>query len=133
MKIPKQAQRDAKALFAACQVNGRLDENRARRTVEELLARKPRGYLAILSHFQRLVKLDVIRRAVLVESAAELSSEQEGQLKAQLSARYGQGLNFSFMRNPALLGGVRIKVGSDVFDGSVQGRLSALERSFEVV
>ena len=41
-----------------------------------------------------------------------------------------QGLNISFAQNPALLGGLRIKVGSDVYDGSVQARLEDLEESF---
>jgi F0F1-type ATP synthase delta subunit len=36
----------------------------------------------------------------------------------------------SYGSNPALLGGVRITVGSDVYDGSVKGRLTALEERF---
>jgi F-type H+-transporting ATPase subunit delta len=47
-----------------------------------------------------------------------------------LSALYGQGLDISFAQNPALIGGLRIKVGSDVYDGSVQSRLAALQESF---
>ena len=35
-----------------------------------------------------------------------------------------------FAQNPALIGGMRIKVGSDVYDGSVQARLAALQESF---
>ena len=63
MKISKQARREAKALFRSCMV-----ERRARREQgapgrrRRLLRAKPRGYLAILSHFQRLVKLDIDRR-----------------------------------------------------------------------
>jgi F-type H+-transporting ATPase subunit delta len=50
--------------------------------------------------------------------------------KAELEKTYGPGLNISFGVNPALIGGVRIKVGSDVYDGSVQARLAALQESF---
>ena len=84
MKITKQARREAKELFRTCMVNGVLDEARARQAVTQVIAGKPRGYVAILSHFQRLVKLEVARR-------------------------------------PA---------GSDVYDGSVQARLAALQESF---
>ena len=42
----------------------------------------------------------------------------------------GIALNLSFGENPALIGGLRIKVGSDVYDGSVQARLAALEETF---
>jgi len=44
--------------------------------------------------------------------------------------RYGPGLNISYSHNSALLGGVRIRIGSDVFDSSVQARLQNLAESF---
>ena len=69
MKISKQAKRDAKQLFNSCRVNGLLDENRVRQAVGQVIAKKPRGYVAILSHFHRLVKLDLDRRTARVESA----------------------------------------------------------------
>ena len=52
MKISKLARREAKELFRCCLSNGLLDENRARQAVQQVLASKPRGYVAILSHFQ---------------------------------------------------------------------------------
>jgi F-type H+-transporting ATPase subunit delta len=51
-------------------------------------------------------------------------------IQANLTRLYGAGLNFSFAQNTALIGGLRIKVGSDVYDGSVQARLAALAESF---
>jgi F-type H+-transporting ATPase subunit delta len=51
-------------------------------------------------------------------------------VKAHLEQRYGSGLDVGFAVNPALIGGLRVKVGSDVFDGSVKGRLASLEESF---
>ena len=130
MKISKQAKRDAKELFRSCVVNGLLDEDRARRMVQRVLEAKPRGYLAILAHFQRLVKFDLERRTAKIESAAPLTPEFQSKIKAGLARSYGQGLNVSFAQNPALIGGMRIKVGSDVYDGSVQARLAALQESF---
>ena len=69
MKISKQAQREARQLFRSCQVNGLLDENRVRQAVALLLAKKPRGYVEILSRLHRLVKLDLEQHAARVESA----------------------------------------------------------------
>jgi F-type H+-transporting ATPase subunit delta len=131
MKITKQARREAKELFRACQVNGRLDENRARDAANALLAAKPRNFLAILSHFSRLVKLDAERRAAHVESAVPLSPPLQDAVKAGLERQYGAGLSFRFSQNPALLGGVRVQVGSDVYDGTVRARLSELGNAFE--
>jgi F-type H+-transporting ATPase subunit delta len=129
MKISKQARRDAKALFTNCKVSGLLDENRVRQTVSAVITQKPRGYVGILSHLQRLVKLDIERRTARVESAAQLSESLIVSVKASLAQRYGQGLDVSFAVNPTLIGGLRVKVSSDVFDGTVWARLNALAES----
>jgi F-type H+-transporting ATPase subunit delta len=130
MKVSKQARREAKELYRTSIVNGVLDENRVRQVVSKVAELKPRGYIGILSHFQRLVKLEVERRTARVESAVALSPEIQADVKSKLARIYGQGLNISFTQNPALLGGLRIKVGSDVYDGSVQARLENLVESF---
>src|SRR5262245_35449627 len=130
MKISKQSRREAKALFRSTLQNGLLDENRARQVVQKVLQVKPRGYLGILTHFERLLKLEMARRNARVESAQVLSNEAQAAVKDRLTKVYGPGLNFSFAQNPALLGGMRIRVGSDVYDGSIQARLNALEESF---
>jgi F-type H+-transporting ATPase subunit delta len=130
MKISKQARREAKQLFHSCLVNGLLDENRARQAVQQVLSLKPRGYIAILSHFQRLVKLDVERHSARIETAVPLASELQASVQDSLGRVYGPGLKISFTQNSSLIGGMRIKVGSDVYDGSIQARLAALQESF---
>ena len=130
MKITKQARRDAKQLFRGCLVSGLPDENRLRRTVEQVIAQKPRGYMGILSHFQRLVKLDLARRAAKIESAVQLPENLRTGLQTNLARRYGPGLNISFAQNPDLIGGLRVQVGSDVYDGSIRARLAELAESF---
>ena len=130
MKISKQARRDAKQLFRACFNQGILDENRVRQVVSAVVAKKPRGYLAILSQLQRLVKLELDRRTANVESATVLSPEQKSAVEVDLNRKYGAGLNISFAQNAALLGGLRIQVGSDVYDGSVRARLENLREAF---
>jgi F-type H+-transporting ATPase subunit delta len=130
MKISKQARRDAKELFRSTMISGALDEGRMRKIVGAIVSQKPRGYVGILSHLHRLVKLESDRRTAKVESAVALSAQEQSAIQQNLGRRYGQGLNFVFAQNPALIGGLRIKVGSDVYDGSVQGRLNALKESF---
>ena len=130
MKITKQARRDAKQLFRSCLVSGLLDENRVRRIVQHVCDQRPRGYLAILSHFQRLVKLDTDLRTARVESAGSLTPDLQQRLRTDLEKIYGKGLGLTFAENPALIGGLRVRVGSDVYDGSVQARLAALQESF---
>ena len=130
MKISKQARREGKELFRSCLVNGVLDENRVRQAVRRVLEVKPRGYLGLLAHFERLVKLDLARRTAKVEGAVPLPEDLRARVEAGLVRIYGPGLQISFGQNPALLGGLRIQVGSDVYDGSVRARLAALNEAF---
>jgi F-type H+-transporting ATPase subunit delta len=130
MKIGKQARREAKELFNVCRVNGVLDENRVRQAVRQVGAQRPRGFAAILSHFHRLVKLDLARRAAKVESAVALSEPLRASVETSLARRYGRGLTVVFAPNAQLIGGLRVQVGSDVYDGSVKARLDALTERF---
>ena len=126
MKVSKQARRDAKTLFNVCRVNGLLDEAKISQAVTLVIAQKPRGYVSTLTHLQRLVKLDFARRTARVENAVETTPAQMESIKATLAQKYGPGMNVNFVINPALLGGVKVKAGSDIYDGSVAGRLAAL-------
>jgi len=130
MKISKQSRREAKEFFRSAQVNGVLEESRARRVLGELLEKKPRGYIAILTHFERLLKLDVARRTARIETVVPLDQAQQNNLKTTLTRRYGNGLSFTFDQNQALMGGMGGQVGSDVYDGSIQSRLMELQESF---
>jgi F-type H+-transporting ATPase subunit delta len=129
MKVNKRAKREAKQLFGLCLVNGVLDEHRVRHVVQHVVAAGYRDCPAILSHFARLVKLDLARRTARIESAMPLSADLQAAVEAGLTQRYGPGLTTAFAQRPALIGGMRIQVGSDVYDGSVQGRLAALEKA----
>jgi len=131
MKTIKQVESEAKHLYRLCLVDGSLDEDRVRHVVRRVLESKQRGSFALLSHFRRLVKLDCARHTATVESATPLPGDFQTSVSSDLERVYGPKLSISFADNPALIGGMRIKVGSDVYDSSVKARLAALERAFE--
>jgi F-type H+-transporting ATPase subunit delta len=130
MKTSRKTKREAKRLFRFCLVNGVLDEGRTRQVVQRIIKAKRRDGLALLSHFQRLVKIECARHTAQVESAVPLPADLRAGIQAALARTYGPGISPSFAHNPGLIGGMRIKVGSDVYDGSVRARLAALEKSF---
>jgi F-type H+-transporting ATPase subunit delta len=130
MKISKSAAVTARRLFGLCQTGGRLDESKLRSVVSRLVETKPRDFLAILGALQKLTRLEMERRKVTVESAVELDEATRQRVIAGLSKQYGPDLVADYQINPALLGGLRIRVGNDVFDGSVQGRLDRLAAAF---
>lgn len=126
MKISKEARRTSRQLFRACLVDGKLDESRVRNVVSSVSASKPRGYIAILDAFARLVAHEVERQRAIVESATPLTPSIQAELQVSLAKKYGRPLTLEFLVKPELLGGIRIRVGSDVWDGSVKARLESL-------
>ena len=130
MQTRKQTDHDARELFRLCMVDGALDEGRVRQVVRQVIGTRRAGMLGVLSRFQRLVRLDRAGHRAEVHSAAELPADVRSGIEAALVARYGPDMTTSFAHDAALIGGVRIKVGSDVYDGSVNGRLAALRSKF---
>jgi len=130
MKGNKQSRREAKQLFKGCQVAGQLDEGRVRQAVSLLIEKKPRGYFGILQELHRLVKLDVASRTARVESAVALSETQQQSVRENLGRMKGGEVAVEFAENMDLIGGMRVKIGDDVFDGSVKTRLAGLSESF---
>ena len=129
MKISKEARRTSRQLFRICLADGKLNESRVRTVVNGVATSKPRGYLGILDSFSRLVSNEVDRQRAVVESATTLTPTIAAELQASLSKKYGRILSLEFKVDPELLGGIRVKVGSDVWDGSVKARLEALKNS----
>jgi len=127
MKATRRTKRAAKALFRICVVDGTLDAGRVRVVAGHLAGSRRRGALPVLTSFQRLVRLDRERYTALVQSATPLAEPLRARILARLAREYGPAVETSFKEDPALIAGVRIKVGSDVYDGTVRGKLAALE------
>jgi F-type H+-transporting ATPase subunit delta len=126
MATNRRTRRTARQFYRFCVVNGALDDGRVRQVVERVIRSRRRGVLGILKQFQRLVRLDRDRHAARVESAAPLPEALRAEVAAGVRRTYGPGIATSFAENPALIGGMRIKVGSDVYDGSVRARLDSI-------
>ena len=128
MKANRRSRRLARQLFQLCLVGGKLDSGRVRQVAKRLADGSERNSLAVMSAFLRMVRLDHAKHTAVIESAEPLSDEVRRDVEAQLTRLHGADLGISVAINPALIGGMRISVGSSVYDGSVRGRLNALER-----
>jgi F-type H+-transporting ATPase subunit delta len=130
MKISKTAAAAARRLFGLCQSGGRLDEPKLSQVITRLVDSKVRDYRSILAALHRLTRIELDRRKVMIESAVEMDEPTRHRVVAGLTEKYGADLEVSYQITPALLGGLRIRVGDDVFDGSVQGRLDRFASAF---
>jgi F-type H+-transporting ATPase subunit delta len=127
MRTTKEAQKSSRQLLKLSFTDGKLDERKVNQVVQTVLTEKPRHYGELLKDYQRLVRLEVEKRHALVESATELNSNMSNLLITKLKARYGDDLTIEFKTNPTLLGGLRVKLADDVWDGSVRNRLRTLQ------
>jgi len=131
MKLSSESKQLAKSFLNFVRLNeGKVDESRVRLVVEKILKEKPRQFLAVLSRFKKLVALELAKRKVTVQSAVALQEEERSQVMRFLEGRYGQGLTPAFEVKPELRGGLLIKVGSDVWDGSIRNRLEQLKATW---
>jgi F-type H+-transporting ATPase subunit delta len=128
MKINKEIRRLSREMLRASFTDGQLDAGRITSLVDSLIARKPRHYVEILKNYRRLLRLELEKRHAKIETASELDSATNSELVANLKKKYGGELTTQFVVNPALLGGMRIRVGSDVWDGTVRNRLERLQQ-----
>jgi F-type H+-transporting ATPase subunit delta len=128
MKISKEARRMARELYGFSLVNGRLDANRVSEISQRLVTEKPRGYLQAIKELSRLVRLELDRRHAIVESAEPLDETSASNIEHTLKSKFGSDITIEFRTSPALLGGLRVKLGSDVWDGSVNSRLAAFSQ-----
>jgi F-type H+-transporting ATPase subunit delta len=126
MKASKEAVRAARKLMRLSVKDGQLDLGTAQSMVKRIADAKPRGYLGILTTFQRLLRLEVEKKHAVIESATPLDANEGEGIAENLRRKYGNDLTTEFRTNPDLIGGLRVRVGSDVWDGSVRARLQNL-------
>jgi F-type H+-transporting ATPase subunit delta len=127
MKATKEARKVSRLLLRNSYTSGKLDEEKISHMVQSVLAAKPRHYVDMLKDYERLLHLEVEKRRAVIESATPLNRSLGDRIIENLRARYGDDLTTEFRTNPELLGGLRIKIGNDVWDGSVKSRLSQLQ------
>jgi F-type H+-transporting ATPase subunit delta len=128
MKINKEIRRLAREMLRASFTDGQLDSGRITSLVDSLIAKKPRNCVAILQNYMRLLRLELEKRRARIETANAVDPETSSKVTANLKKKYGNDLTTEFVVNPQLLGGMRIRVGSDVWDGTVRNRLERLQQ-----
>jgi F-type H+-transporting ATPase subunit delta len=101
---------------------------------------KVRNFLAVLIAHERLAflneileqyRLEMNRRLGISEAVVITARPLEGQERSALESKVtevaGTEVRASFRQDPSLIGGVIVRIGSTVYDGSVRGRLERLK------
>ena len=128
MKINKEIRQVSRMMMRASLTDGRLDQGKIHALVDAVIRERPRNYVGILANYKRLLRLEVEKRHAKIESATPLAEGEGMRIVENLKRKYGQDITTEFAINPELLGGMRIRVGSDVWDGTVRQRLERLQQ-----
>jgi F-type H+-transporting ATPase subunit delta len=115
-------------MLRASFTDGQLDPGRIASLVDSLIARKPRNFINVLKNYKRLLRLELEKRRARIETASEVDPATQSEVITNLKRRYGSDLTTEFAVSPELLGGMRIRVGNDVWDRSVRNRLERLQQ-----
>ena len=127
MKLNKEIRQLSRKMLHASFTDGQLDPGRITSLVDSVIAEKPRNYVDVLKNYKRLLRLEVEKRRATIETASEVDPAIRSDIIANLKTKYGNDLSPEFKVDPQLLGGMRIRVGSDVWDSSVRNRLERLQ------
>src|ERR1700677_4366020 len=101
-----------------------------------------RNLLAVLIHNDRIGHVDEVAaayrkllqeklgiRQVEIVTARKLTDVERLELVAEVGKLAGAKIDASFKQDPAILGGMIVRIGSTVYDGSVRGRLYRLKEA----
>jgi F-type H+-transporting ATPase subunit b len=115
----------ALAIAAANQLIGSsLDEKRQMELVDEFFSGVKDGEVKVAEAVRALVGQNAV-----VTSALPLTEADQATYRSYLQAQLGPGANIEFRTDPAIMGGVVLRVGDMVVDDSVSGKLGALRQS----
>jgi F-type H+-transporting ATPase subunit b len=115
----------ALAIAAAQKVVGEtLDEQRQRALVESFFSGVREGRVEVLPE-----RVERAEGPVTVTSALPLTDQQKSVVRQELTSRLGEGVDLTFRVDPQILGGLVIRVGDRVMDGSAAGQLERLHQS----
>ena len=107
-------------------------EQRARDLMERgLISSEHAGLLGTFAdEVRRLVSGGAGEGAeIVVTSAIPLSNEHQSALETRLASRFRGGLTVRYQVDPQILGGMVIRAGDQIIDGSVAGKLEALKKN----
>lgn len=129
MKISKEVQAQARRLMRLCiGADGLMDEAIVRQVADKIAEDKPRNYLALLTAFTELVRLERAAHTATITSAVPLTEAEQTAIQAKLNARQA-GLNYEWQVDSSLIAGLTVKVGDNVTDASVRTRIEQLTKT----
>ncbi|MGB1127158.1 MAG: F0F1 ATP synthase subunit delta [Opitutales bacterium] len=116
----------AKKLVEMSRDNGVVTEAKVAEVLAGIKQVKPRHELLVLKAYLHYIRKAVAEQTAVVATPGTLSPEALSAIEVNLTAVYGRPISARIESAPALIAGVRVRVGDDVYDASVAGHLKRL-------
>jgi F-type H+-transporting ATPase subunit delta len=122
----KVAQQFARQLFSISMVDGAVSADRVTGVLEYVEKHQPANPVMVLKAYQRLVATELAKRVALVEHAGAINDALLGAIGAAMTKRYSRPVVATSRPSAALIAGLRVRVGDDIYESSVASQLAAL-------
>ncbi len=122
----KKAQQLARQLFKTSLVDGAVSAERVTGVLEYIEKHQPAHTMLVLRTYQRLIAQEIARSEAVVEHAGQVSAAILQSIAEAMTKHYQRPISTVAKPNPALLAGLRVRVGDDVYENSVAGQLATL-------
>lgn len=122
----KQTQELAKKLFQLSLENGVVSQERVAGVLQYVEVHKPANALGVLRAYRRLVAAELARANAVVEHAGTIDNSVVKHIAAAMTSVYKRPIAATAKPNNALIAGLRVRVGDDVYESSIASRLQAL-------
>ena len=85
----------------------------------------------VIGQIDRFTERTMAVETALVKSAVALTDSEKSALQAKVKSQFGSDLAFDFVVDPSVMGGILVRVGDKVIDGTVAGKLAALKEKLK--
>ncbi len=122
----KIAQQLARQLFKLSLADGVVSAEQVAGVLAYVEKHRPANPVMVLRAYERLVAAEVAKNRAVVSHAGPVDQSMLAAIGAAMTKKYGRAVAATSQPDPALIAGLRVRVGDDVYESSVSAQLAAL-------
>jgi|UniRef100_UPI004049A2E0 F-type H+-transporting ATPase subunit delta len=122
----KQAQQLARQLFKMSLVNGVVDAAQVGGVLAYVEKHQPANPVMVLQAYLQYITRELAKSSAIVEHAGSIKDGVLRSLEGALTQKYKRQVTASAVHNAALIAGLRLRIGDDVYEASIAGQLEQL-------
>jgi len=122
----KHAQKFARRLFQLSLADGAVSAERVTGVLAYIEKHRPASPVMVLRAYHRLIAAELARGQAVIEHAGSVSDASLQAIAVAMTKKYARTVTAVPRPDPALLAGLRVRVGDDVYESSIAGRLEPL-------